>query len=142
MNFLTLLETKGELQTMELSCSYVYGIWMLKSFFHCFFKCRQSSKSIVFSLQTTITINTHLEITAISHCYSSIVTTMSKKNNNSLLLYVTEHNKRDHFRQILKTELLVPPYSSYLGLSNYNTWEARSAITMNIQDTKVAPHRK
>ena len=55
-------------------------------------------------------------------------------------MYVTEHRKRDHFRQKVKTELLVPPYSSYLGLWNDASWEARSATTTKIQDAKLAPH--
>ena len=61
---------------------------------------------------------------------------------NVVLIYVTEHRKRDHFGQKFKTELLVPPYSSYLGLCNDTFWEATSATTMKIQDAKVAPHGK
>ena len=57
-------------------------------------------------------------------------------------IYVTEHRKRDNFGQKFKTELLVPPDSSYLGLSNDTSWEARSATTMKIQDAKLAPHKK
>ena len=53
--------------------------------------------------------------------------------------YVTEHRKRDHLGQ--KTELLVPPYISCLGLSNDTFCEARSATNTKIQDTKVTPRR-
>ena len=52
---------------------------------------------------------------------------------------MTENRKRDHFGQKFKTEILVPPYSSGLGLSNDISWEARSATTIKIQDAKVAP---
>ena len=38
-----------------------------------------------------------------------------------------------------KTELLVPPYISCLGLSNDTFCEARSATNTKIQDAKVTP---
>ena len=61
---------------------------------------------------------------------------------SDIYICVNEHRKRDHFGQKFKTELLVPPYSSYLGLRNDTSWEVRSATTTTIQDGKVAPHGK
>ena len=50
---------------------------------------------------------------------------------------MTEHRKRDHFGQKFKTELLYHHNSSYLGLRNDTSWEARSATTMKIQDANL-----
>ena len=61
--------------------------------------------------------------------------------NVFFLLYVTERRKREHLGQKLKTELLVPSYTSCLGLSNDTFCEARSATNTKIQDAKVTPRR-